>query len=264
MDTNMVLNPSFNELVFENRHKNYGAYQIRKRYNKNVLLAGFFAITLFTAALGAYFINMPESQAGVPPVIAKDRDDTIPVILGDQPPKPKTQPPSNPPAPKGSPNTLNSNIVIAKDSVAPINPNDTAGRYDGVKNGPGKLTDTAKVVVNPCINCDTPKVVKKEPRKWLPNPPKDPGLDAFFVKNIRYPQLAKEQGIEGVVYLTFVVDTKGDVRDIEILKGAHPLLDREVLRVAKFMPKWEPVKDENGEIIEYQYSKPVRFKLGDK
>jgi protein TonB len=258
----MVLNPSFNELVFENRHKNYGAYQIRKRYSRNVVLAGFLAVALFSAALGAYFINMPESHAmGVPPVISTK--DSIVVIGGPKlpvkPPTPKL--PANPPAPKGSPNTVTSNIIIAKDSVTPLNPNDTAGRYDGVKNGPGKLKDSTVVAVHPpCTNCDsTPP--KKEPRKWLPNPPKDPGLDAFFVKNIRYPQQAKEMGIEGVVYLTFVVDTKGDVRDIEILKGAHPLLDREVLRVAKFMPKWEPVKDENGEIVEYQYSKPVRFKL---
>lgn len=258
----MVLNPSFNELVFENRHKNYGAYQIRKRYNKNVLLAGFFAVVLFTAALGAYFINMPESQAAGVPLATPYHDSIVTIGEPKQNIKPIIKQPVNPPAPKGSTNT--SNLVIAKDSVTPINPNDTAGRYDGKKNGVGKLKDSTVVATNPpCTDCDsTPK--KKEPRKWLPNPPKDPGLDAFFVKNIRYPQLAKEQGIEGVVYLTFVVDTKGDVRDIEILKGAHPLLDREVLRVAKFMPKWEPVKDENGEIIEYQYSKPVRFKLGDK
>jgi periplasmic protein TonB len=261
MDTNMVLNPSFNELVFENRHKNYGAYQIRKRYSRNVVLAGFLAVSIFTMAIGAYFINMPESQAGVPPVITDNRVDTIPMIIGDHPPKPRVQPPANPPAPKGSTNTITSNIVVAKDSVTPVNPNDTIGRPDGKIGGIGKLKDSIPLAAgNPCINCDSvPK--KKEPRKWLPFPPKDPGLDAFFVKNIRYPQIAKEQGIEGVVYLTFIVDTKGDVRDIAILKGAHPLLDKEVLRVAKFMPKWEPVKDENGEIVEYQYSKPVRFKL---
>mgnify|MGYP002336451384 CR=1 FL=1 len=256
----MVLNASFNELVFENRHKNYGAYQIRKRYSRNVLLAGFLAVSFFTAALGTYFINMPESQA-MGPVPMFGLNDSVIVIGGPKPPdKPILKQP-NPPAPKGSTNTITSNIVVAKDSVKPLNPNDTVGIPNGQTRGPGKLKDSIPGIVgNPCTNCDSVPP-KKEPRKWLLNPPKDPGLDAFFVKNIKYPQPAKDQGIQGTVYLTFVVDTKGDVRDITILKGAHPLLDREVLRVAKFMPKWEPVKDENGEIIEYQYSKPVRFKL---
>lgn len=261
MDTNMVLNASFNELVFENRHKNYGAYQIRKRYSRNVLLAGFLAVLLFTAALGAYFINMPESQAGVPPI--SGRTDTISIILGEEPRvKPPVKPILSPPAAKGSA-AITSNIVITTDSVAATNVTDTIGIAGGVKGGTGTKdsVQTTSTVGKPCLDCPdtTKKIVKR--RDWLPFPPKDPGLDAFFVKNIKYPQPAKDQGIEGTVYLTFVVDTKGDVREIKIAKGAHPLLDREVLRVAKFMPKWEPVKDETGEIIEYQYSKPVRFKL---
>lgn len=264
MDTNMVLNTSFNELVFENRHKNYGAYQIRKRYSRNVLLAGFLAVAFFTSALGAYYINKPEpKEAGVIPVTGV-RDSLI-IIGGPKPPdKPPVKPPVTPPAPKGSLAALTSNLVVEKDSLLPpANPNDTLGNSKGVTGGKGDPKDTATVrVAPPCTDCDTHKVVKR--RNWLPHPPKDPGLDDFFRKNIHYPVLAKEQGIEGVVYLTFVVDTKGDVKEIQIAKGAHPLLDREVLRVAKLMPKWEPVKDENGEVVEYQYSKPVRFKLGER
>lgn len=262
MDTNMVLNTSFNELVFENRHKSYGAYQIRKRYSQNVLFAGFLAVAFFTSALGAYFINMPEpKKAEVIPVTGVK--DSLIIIGPKLPDKPIVKPPATPPAPKGSTAALTSNIVVAKDSVAPVNPNDTLGNFKGVTGGKGDPKDTTTVKITPpCTDCDTHKVVKR--RNWLPHPPKDPGLDDFFRKNIHYPALAKEQGIEGVVYLTFVVDTKGDVKEIQIAKGAHPLLDREVLRVAKKMPKWEPVKDENGEIIEYQYSKPVRFKLGDR
>lgn len=259
MDTNMVLNASFNELVFENRHKNYGAYQIRKRYSRNVLLAAFFAVTLFSMALGTYFINMPESNAAVPMIITGH--DSI-ITIGDPPPKPIIKPVvTNPPARKGSTNTITSNIVIMKDSSSQVDMKNPPGNPNGPDKGIGLLKDTGTVAVNPCPNCGDTIPKKPKFRDWLPFPPKDPGLDAFFVKNIKYPQAAREQNIEGIVYLTFIVDTKGDVRDIKIAKGAHPLLDREVLRVAKFMPKWEPVKDETGEIVEYQYNKPVRFKL---
>lgn len=257
----MVLNTSFNELVFENRHKDYGAYQIRKRYSRNVLLAGFFAVTIFSLALGSYFINMPESHAIViaPPV---DPNDTIPMIIGD--PKtqerPKLKDPK-PAPPKGSPNTITDNIVIVKDSASVVNTSDSVGVTNSLTNGPGKVIDSGSVAVTggPCLDCPDTTTIRRV--AWLPNPPKDPGLDDFFRKNIKYPQLAKDQDIEGVVYLTFVVDTKGDVREIAILRGAHPLLDKEVLRVARIMPKWDPVKDDSGELVEYQYSKPVRFTL---
>jgi protein TonB len=252
----MVLNASFNELVFENRHKNYGAYQIRKRYSRNVLLAGFLAIAFFSSALGAYFINKPDRNGMIAiPDQPPQLDTTIVVLTVNQQQQQNQQQPK---APKGS-SAITSNLVV-QDSVPPVTPADTIGVAKGTPGGQGKLTDTATVkIAPPCLNCDSHKVVKR--KTWLANPPKDPGLDAFFRNNIRYPQMAKEQGIEGVVYLTFVVDTKGDVKEIQIAKGANPLLDREVLRVAKMMPKWDPVKDENGEIVEYQYSKPVRFKL---
>ncbi|CAN5430946.1 hypothetical protein BH09BAC5_BH09BAC5_07320 [soil metagenome] len=259
MDTNMVLNQSFNELVFENRHKDYGAYQIRKHYSQNVLFSAILAISFFGLLFGAYFLNAPDAKAVALPTDSPKIDPRvihIDVIKNNTEQKKQQEPL----APKGNPNTITSNIVVDKDSVAPTNMNDTIGVFKGKIGGIGKLIDTSAVATNPCTNCDTTHVQPKRV-KWLPNPPKDPGLDAFFVKNIHYPQMAKEQGIEGVVYLTFVVDTKGNVKDIEILKGANPMLDREVLRVAKIMPNWEPVKDDNGELVEYQYSKPVRFKL---
>ncbi|CAN5909002.1 energy transducer TonB [soil metagenome] len=260
MDTNMVLNASFNELVFENRHKNYGAYQIRKRYSRNVLLAAFFAVTLFSIALGTYFINMPESNAAMPTSVTTIHDSVM--IIGNPPVYPPIKPVvTKPPAPKGSSNTITSNIVITKDSLSHVDLTSTPGNPNGSEKGIGLLKDTGTVAVNPCPNCKDTIPKKPKFRDWLPFPPKDPGLDAFFVKNIKYPQAAKDDGIQGTVVLTFIVDTKGDVRDIKIAKGVNPLLDREVLRVAKFMPKWEPVKDENGEIVEYLYNKPVRFIL---
>jgi protein TonB len=258
----MVLNPSFNELVFENRNKNYGAYQIRKRYSRNVLLSALLAVALFSTALGAYFINLPGANAaGVPPGGPPKITDTLLInILPTKEPI-KKQPPVNPPSAKGASNTITENIKIVNDSAKPVNPTDTAGNPNGVKGGVSKIADTSTVVGKPCVNCGDS--APKPPRRvaWLPKPPKDPGLDDFFKKHIRYPQPAKDGNIQGVVYLTFIVDTKGDVYDIKIAKGAHPLLDNEVLRVAKMMPKWEPVKDENGEVVEYQYNKPVRFTL---
>ncbi len=258
----MVLNPSFNELVFENRHKDYGAYQIRKRYSKNVLLSGFLAVSLFAIAIGAYFINMPEANALL--ALKKDHKvDTTIVIIGPMKEKEKDKEKDHakvkPLPPKGPSSSNTSNIVITKDSVAPMNQNDTAGRSPrGIVGGTGQVKDSVKTTGIPCPECDT---VKPRLVTWLQNPPKDPGLDEFFRKNIRYPQSAKDANIEGTVWLSFIVDTKGNVRQIEIAKGVDPSLDREVLRVAKFMPKWDPITD-NGDPVEFLYRKPIRFLLG--
>ena len=69
-------------------------------------------------------------------------------------------------------------------------------------------------------------------------------------ENLVYPQEAKEKGIEGKVYIGFVVEIDGSLTNFTIVKSAHPLLDEEALRVVKLMPKWIPGK---------QKDKAIRF-----
>ena len=85
-------------------------------------------------------------------------------------------------------------------------------------------------------------------------------IDNFFGKNIKYPAIAKETGVQGTVWLSWVVDTDGKVTSVEVIKGSNPLLDREALRVAQLMPEWNPGKD-HGKPIRFRYRKPIRFVL---
>ena len=96
---------------------------------------------------------------------------------------------------------------------------------------------------------------------WAPWPPTCDGLDEHLTNNIRYPQSCKEMGIEGTVYIEFIVDTKGDYRDVHVLKGPHPAMNAEALRVMSFMPKWTPAKDDNGNTVEFLMRKPIKFQL---
>ena len=87
-----------------------------------------------------------------------------------------------------------------------------------------------------------------------------PALMDFLKENIKYPEQAEREGIEGRVVTGFIVERDGSVSNIEIIKSVHPLLDAEVVRVLSLMPNWIPGK-QHGIPIRVRYSMPVTFRL---
>ncbi len=94
--------------------------------------------------------------------------------------------------------------------------------------------------------------------------PTFPGGDAARIKylnsNIKYPTIARESGIQGRVFVTFVVETDGRVTDVKILRGIGGGCDEEAVRVIKNMPKWVPGK-QRGKSVRVQFNMPILFKL---
>lgn len=94
--------------------------------------------------------------------------------------------------------------------------------------------------------------------------PSFPGGESALVKylsnNIKYPPVARENGITGTVYLTFVVDGAGAVKDVKVLRGIGGGCDEEAKRVVMSMPKWTPGK-QRGKNVSVQYNLPVKFSL---
>ncbi|HPF51998.1 MAG TPA: energy transducer TonB [Draconibacterium sp.] len=89
------------------------------------------------------------------------------------------------------------------------------------------------------------------------------GMDALkqlLVDNVKYPEQAKKDNVEGKVYVTFIVDENGNVQDEKIARGVNPELDAEALRVVKLMPKWTPGK-EGGKTVKVSFTLPVQFAL---
>lgn len=111
------------------------------------------------------------------------------------------------------------------------------------------------------------KTVAKTPEKvyqFAEKMPEFPGgadsLFSFMIRNIKYPPEAYQNNIQGKVFLSFVVDTLGTVKDIQFLKNLDPFLDAEAMRVVKLMPKWNPGK-ENGRKVSVKYTLPVTFAI---
>lgn len=82
----------------------------------------------------------------------------------------------------------------------------------------------------------------------------------YIGKNIEYPRMAKESGISGRVFVTFVVEKNGAVTDVKILRGIGGGCDEEAIRVIKSMPKWKAGK-QRGKPVRVQYRMPIKFTL---
>ena len=94
--------------------------------------------------------------------------------------------------------------------------------------------------------------------------PSFPGGEAAMMKylanNIKYPAIAKDANIQGTVYVTFVVNEKGEVKDVKVLRSIGGGTDEEAIRVVQNMPKWKPGK-QRGKAVKVQYNLPIRFTL---
>ena len=86
------------------------------------------------------------------------------------------------------------------------------------------------------------------------------GLMDFIYKNLRYPYDAASKKIESCVICTFIVDTRGLVTQVEIVQSAHPLLNREALRLVRNLPPWRPGK-QHGKPVRVKYTLPIVFRL---
>ena len=85
-------------------------------------------------------------------------------------------------------------------------------------------------------------------------------LMQWLGQNIHYPAVAEENGIQGRVVVSFVVEPDGSISNVQVVRGVDPSLDKEAVRVCKQMPKWNPGK-QNGQAVRVKYNLPVQFKL---
>ncbi|RLD65093.1 MAG: energy transducer TonB [Bacteroidetes bacterium] len=99
---------------------------------------------------------------------------------------------------------------------------------------------------------------------FVEDQPEFPGGDAARIKylqdNIHYPEMAKESGIQGTVYVTFVVEKDGRITKVKVLRGIGGGCDDEAVRIIKNMPKWKAGK-QRGRAVRAQFNMPIRFVL---
>lgn len=82
----------------------------------------------------------------------------------------------------------------------------------------------------------------------------------YIMENIKYPEQAMKEGIQGRVTVRFIVEKDGSISDVRPVLSVHPLLNKEAVRVVESMPKWSPGK-QNGKPVRVRFNVPVMFKL---
>lgn len=128
----------------------------------------------------------------------------------------------------------------------------------------GLNEDTKNIAIAPVIVEEDEEVKEEEIFTVVENEPEFPGgmeaLYKYLAQNIKYPQLARENGITGKVYVTFVVEKDGTIANPKILRDIGGGCGAEAIRVVKAMPKWSPGK-QRGKAVRVQFNLPVNFNL---
>lgn len=249
---------SFEDIVFENRNKDYGAYDLRKRYPKRGTIALVISLVLVFFAVGAPLIAniMNERESG------DHFWEPGPVVMTPVPiDNPVPPPPPPPPGPDISGIRVKPPVIVDEltDEMKDLPPMDVLSQ--GVVNGFVDTSDTNEIIFVKQV-VPVPEVIfetfaiQEEPIFGEG----EASLIKYITENTNYPVDAIEQNIEGTVYIRFVVTKTGEVDNVRVLKGIDPLLNDEALRVVRELPKWTPGKN-NGNPVNVWFIIPVKFKL---
>ncbi len=114
------------------------------------------------------------------------------------------------------------------------------------------------------VQTDVTDDVYEKPFTIVEQMPEFPGgtesMMRYIATNIKYPAMARESGISGIVFVSFVVNKKGEITEVKILRGIGGGCDEEAIRVVKSMPSWIPGK-QNGKAVPVQFNLPIKFTL---
>jgi protein TonB len=250
--------PDFDDIVFEARNKEYGAYRLRRKYNRNVLIGMMIGIIILSTAIITPYLNAKAAEGR-----AKRAERQVEIKLEnlDTPHEQVAPPPPPPPPP--------TDVVQQQRYVPPV-------VVDTIKPEDVKqlmTADQAQVEVTNKEVVEVVQQVKEEVQEADPEAtpfvvveemPMFPGGDVALLKYIadhtQYPEVAKENNIQGKVIVRFCVTSKGGVSQVSILKGVDPELDKEAIRVVNTLPAFKPGK-QGGKPVPVWYMVPITYTL---
>lgn len=258
-----------NEVIFENRNKNYGAFDMRQSYNESLIKSLVYLCSLVVLLFGASYIysKVNKTEEAVKVAIFDDPNIKLTEYTTEMDITPLPEPVQNTAvaavAPAGAVGTRIVDNPL--DPITPVNLNtsisgtgsSTATGVSAIGSETSTVT-TISVVATPSISIPTEYVVVEEMPEFEGG---TAGLMKYVGQNIIYPSLAREVGKEGTVYVSFVVNETGNIEGAKIMRGIGFGCDEEVVRVINKMPRWKKVGKQGGHPVKVRYNIPVSFKL---
>lgn len=249
--------PLFDDIVFEKRNQEYGAYKLRKKYNRNVMIAMLIGIIIIGTAVITPYLNAKALENRQK---RAEREVKVEMTALDQPQENIEPPPPPPPPPAETVQQMKYVAPVVVDTIKP----EEAGQLMTADQAQVEVKNEDVQVVDQVQEEVKEEEAPQEVFVVVEEMPSFPGGDAelmkFIYANIQYPTVAQENNIQGRVILRFCVTYKGGVDQVQVLKGVDPSLDAEAVRVIKMLPAWKPGK-QGGKPVNVWYSVPVTFQL---
>ena len=264
------------DLVFEGKNQAYGAYQLRKNTGARNLkaLITMFVIFAIIAAIVIAKVSIENYIAAQNAAIEADvelqslaekkeakvdkKDEPEPEKIEVE--RVKSSVAFTVPEIKKDNEVKEDQEMKSQEELQETNTAIGAFNVEGNDETAGEVLKAKEVIAEP----EPPKVEETKVFDVVEQMPSFPGgqgaLMQWLASNIKYPVVAEENGVQGRVVCTFVVERDGSITDVKVVRGVDPSLDKEAVRVLKQMPSWIPGK-QNGSAVRVKYTVPVTFKL---
>lgn len=268
------------DLVFANKNKEYGAYQLRRgtgsRNFWSIIIMGIAAAVLFggfalikTIQANSSKVSGEATTSMIDQTVEEEEEVEVKEeIKYEEPPEQVEQVASSE---KFTEPVIKKDDQVREDNTLrqqeDLSQSETAIGALDVK---GNNEDADVLHIKEEVKKEEPKVEEKpkeEENKIFEfveqqaSFPGGPGaMNQWLAQNIRYPAAAQENNIQGRVTVQFVVELNGSISNVVVVRGVDPNLDKEAVRVVKSMPKWTPGM-QNGRAVRSKFTLPVNFKL---
>lgn len=262
------------DLVFDGRNQSYGAYKLRKDTGKrNFMSLVVMAVVAILIAIGVSVKNVIEANQKK---VAVTTDVELSKLAQKKEAKVERKEPIKVEQKQEVVEKVKSSVkfvapVIKKDED--VNPEEELKSQDELsqnKTAIGALTvqgndESGEVLkAKQVVVTEQPKEEETKVFDVVEQMPQFPGgpqaLFEYLSSHIKYPVVAEENGVQGRVIVTFVVERDGSITDVKVAKSVDPSLDKEAQRVVKSMPHWIPGK-QNGSAVRVNFTVPVTFRL---
>ena len=276
-----LYDPKWVEMVFAGKNKEYGAYQLRKGTSGRNIKA--LLILVIAAALVGGFLawkvieqkQAEEQQAYMEAMeLARLQKQAKQEEKKKETVKPKIEPKKEIPVARET-QKFTAPVIKKDELVKEENQVKQMDKLDekvavGTENKEGVKDRTVEAVRSEIAVAAPPPPPAPKPEvatkvfdvvEEMPSFPGGQGaLMQYLASNIKYPVVAQENGVQGRVIVSFVVERDGSISDVKVARSVDPSLDREAQRVVKSMPRWSPGK-QNGSTVRVKYTVPVVFRL---
>lgn len=257
--------------VFRYRNQEYGAYALRQQYSRNMMWGGILSIGFIGLLYGGSLLAQALQEK-----IELMLEYKVPDMAPPPPPAKEETPPPPPIAPPPPPARPTIAFVVPKVTIDEevIEEYEPPTQKDMENKNPGTVTtegdpDAPDYLPDEPVENTPPPVVMEEETKPKEKPifyfveqmPAFRGnLGEFLAKELRYPEIAKENGVKGTVVIQFVVNEKGEITNPFILKDIGGGCGEEALRVVRSMPPWL-AGAQRGVPVKVQMNLPIKFVL---